>query len=85
MAIYMHLQIANSRHERQGIMRRGGVAHGERVSGFARQGVMFADPDQLQTAADFNNAALMMLADVLNDKRPTRLKQVLAQYNKAAQ
>ena len=85
MAIYMHLQIANSRHERQGIMRRGGVAYGERVSGFARQGVMFADPDQLQTAADFNNAALMMLADVLNDKRPTRLKQVLAQYNKAAQ
>lgn len=54
------------------------------VSVYARQGVLFADPDQLQTVADFNNATMLMLADVLNDKRVTLLKSTLALYNNDA-
>jgi hypothetical protein len=46
--------------------------------------VLFADPDELQTVADFNNATMLMLADVLNDKRVTLLKTTLQLYNNNA-
>ena len=64
--------------------RQGGARYGEIVSVFARQGVLFADPDELQTVADFNNATMLMLADVLNDKRVTLLKTTVQLYNDRA-
>ena len=64
--------------------RQGGARYGEIVSVFARQGVLFADPDELQTVADFNNATMLMLADVLNDKRVTLLKTTIQLYNDRA-
>ena len=38
-----------------------------------------------ETVADFRNKTVMLLADVLNDRRVNRLKQVLALYNKRAE
>lgn len=64
--------------------RQRGAKYGEIVSTYARQGVLFADPDELQTVADFNNATMLMLADVLNDKRVTLLKTTLQLYNNNA-
>ena len=64
--------------------RQDGAKYGEIVSTYARQGVLFADPDELQTVADFNNATMLMLADVLNDKRVTLLKTTLQLYNNKA-
>ena len=64
--------------------RQDGAKYGEIVSTYARQGVLFADPDELQTVADFNNATMLMLADVLNDKRVTLLKTTLQLYNNNA-
>ena len=64
--------------------RKEGAKHGDIVSIYAKQGVLFADPDQLQTVADFNNATMLMLADVLNDKRVTLLKITLQLYNNDA-
>ena len=64
--------------------RKKGAKQGDIVSIYARQGVLFADPDQLQTVADFNNATMLMLADVLNDKRVTLLKITLQLYNNHA-
>lgn len=64
--------------------RQGGAKYGEIVSTYARQGVLFADPDELQTVADFNNATMLMLADVLNDKHVTLLKTTLQLYNNNA-
>ena len=64
--------------------RQGGAKYGEIVRTYARQGVLFADPDELQTVADFNNATMLMLADVLNDKRVTLLKTTLQLYNNNA-
>ncbi|MCR5362450.1 MAG: hypothetical protein K6E73_10660 [Bacteroidales bacterium] len=61
--------------------RQDGVKYGDNVSSHARQGVLFADPDQLQTVADFHNATMLMLADVLNDRRVSLLKTTLALYN----
>ena len=64
--------------------RKGGAKYGEIVSTYARQGVLFADPDKLQTVADFNNATMLMLADAMNDKRVTLLKTTLQLYNNNA-
>ena len=64
--------------------RQGGAKYGEIVSTYARQGVLFAAPDELQTVADFNNATMLMLADVLNDKRVTLLKIAIQLYNDKA-
>ena len=64
--------------------RNGGTKYGEIVSVYARQGELFADPGELQTTADFNNATMLMLADVLNDKRVTLLKATLQLYNDEA-
>ena len=41
--------------------------------------------DEGETVADYRNATTLMLADVLNDNRVTRLKKVLAVYNHQAQ
>ena len=64
--------------------RKEGAKHGDIVSIYAKQGVLFADPDQLQTVADFNNATMLMLADALNDKRVTILKITIQLYNNDA-
>jgi len=63
--------------------RKDGFKDGERVSGFARQTVLFAD-EESATVADYRNATIMMLADVLNDTRTSQLKKTLAVYNSAA-
>ena len=62
----------------------GGAKFGDVVSVYARQGKLFADPDELQTVADFSDAAMLMLADVLNDSRVTMLKTTLQLYNRDA-
>ena len=64
--------------------RKAGYKVGEPVSIFARQGELFAEPDELQTAADFNNATMLMLADVINSREVTKLRKTLALYNDAA-
>ena len=62
--------------------RTGGYHEGDRVSGFARQMTMFGDE---QTVADMTDGAMLLISDLLNDKRSTRLKKVLAIYNHHAQ
>lgn len=64
--------------------RKDGAKYGDIVSAFASQGVLFADPDQIQTKADFRNVTMLMLADALNDKRVTLLKTALQLYNNEA-
>lgn len=64
--------------------RKDGAKYGDIVSSFASQGVLFADPDQIQTKADFRNVTMLMLADALNDKRVTLLKTALQLYNNEA-
>ena len=58
----------------------GGIKAGERVSGYARQLNLFPF-EEGETVADYKNAAVLMLADVLNDNRTTLLKKTLATYN----
>lgn len=62
--------------------RNGGCHEGDRVSGFARQMTLFGDS---KTVADMTDGAMLLLSDLLNDKRCTRLKKVLAIYNHHAQ
>ncbi|WP_454895320.1 ADP-ribosyltransferase-containing protein [Alloprevotella tannerae] len=64
--------------------RKDGAKYGDVVSAFASQGVLFADPDKIQTKADFRNVTMLMLADALNDKRVTLLKTALQLYNNEA-
>lgn len=63
--------------------RKAGYKLGQHVSDFAHQGNLF-EYDEGSTVADFNNMAVMMLADVLNDGRSTQLKKVIAFYNEQA-
>lgn len=63
--------------------RYNGYKSGERVSSFARQLNLFPFDDG-ESVADYTNATVMMLADVLNDNRVTGLKKVLALYNRSA-
>ena len=63
--------------------RQNGYKAGDAVSGFARQGNLFQF-DEGATVADYTNATVLMLADVLNDNRTTLLKKTLTLYNKAA-
>ena len=63
--------------------RKAGFKLGQHVSQHARQGNLF-QLDDGATVADYNNAAVMMLADVMNDGRVTQLKKVLAFYNTQA-
>lgn len=60
--------------------RKSGYKDGERVSGFARQLNLFPF-DEGETIADYNNATVLMLADVMNDSRTNQLKKSLAIYN----
>ena len=64
--------------------RKAGYKVGYVVSLHACQGELFAEPDELQTAADFNNATMLMLADVINSREVTKLRKTLALYNDAA-
>lgn len=62
--------------------RANGCMHqGDIVSGFARQMTLFGDS---VTVADFNNATVMMLADMINHSQVTKLKKVYAIYNRQA-
>ena len=63
--------------------RQSGYKQGDKVSGFARQQNLFAFDDGA-TVADYNNATVLMYADLLNEGRPTLLKKALALYNQAA-
>ena len=63
--------------------RQAGYKVGDRVSEFARQGNLFEEDGA--TVADYRNAAVMMLADVLNDSRVTQLKKVIEAYNERAE
>jgi len=63
--------------------RQSGYKQGDKVSGFARQQNLFAF-DEGATVADFDNATVLMYADLLNEGRPTLLKKALALYNQAA-
>ncbi len=63
--------------------RKAGFKLGQHVSQYARQGNLF-QLDDGATVADYNNAAVMMLADVMNDGRVTQLKKVLSFYNTQA-
>ena len=63
--------------------RANGCMHqGDIVSGFARQMTLFGDS---VTIADFRNATVMLLADMINHTQTTRLKKVYAVYNHNAQ
>ena len=64
--------------------RNNGYKVGDAVSMYARQGNLFQF-DEGSTVADYNNATVMMLADVMNDSRVTRLKKWLTLYNQSAQ
>ena len=61
--------------------RQAGYKDGEKVSIFARQRTMFGD---CATVADYDNKAVLLLADAVNDKRESYLRKVLAVYNKEA-
>lgn len=60
--------------------RKAGYKENEPVSPYARQLNLFPFEDG-ETVADYNNAAVLMLADLMNDKRPTLLKKKLQDYN----
>lgn len=55
---------------------------GDKVSGYASQGLLFGEEGE--TVADYRNATIMMLADILNDPRVSQLKKTLAIYNNGA-
>lgn len=70
--------------------RQNGYKAGDRVSEFARTGVLFQGEaltvaKEGATAADYTNATVLMLADLLNDNRVTRLKKALQVYNHQAE
>ena len=61
----------------------GNYSFGDKVSGYARQGNLFAF-DEGETVADYSNPTTMMLADLINDTKVTRLKKTLSLYNERA-
>ena len=64
--------------------RNSGIKFGEPVSWFARQ--MNLDFFGLNdTVADYNNATMLMIADIINDNRSSRLKKYIQIYNHNAQ
>ena len=60
--------------------RKAGYKENERVSPYATQLNLFPFEDG-ETVADYNNVAVLELADLMNDKRPTLLKKKLQDYN----
>lgn len=63
--------------------RKNGYKAGERVSSYARQ-QQFDFFDMPSTVADYKNATMLQIADILNDSRSTLLKKYLQLYNKDA-
>ena len=63
--------------------RKAGVNHGEPASMFARQ-QNFDFYGMGETVADYTNATVMMIADILNDTRSSRLKKYMQVYNSLA-
>lgn len=64
--------------------RKSGSKFGELVSWFARQ--LNLDFFGLNdTVADYNNATMLMIADIINDNRSSRLKKYIQIYNHNAQ
>ena len=63
--------------------RNSGIKSGGPASFYARQGNLF-QLDDGATVADYTNATVMMLADIINDNRVTLLKKYLALYNERA-
>jgi len=59
----------------------GDYKDGDRVSAFARQMNIFGGG----TVADYSNDIVLLIADVLNDKKDALLKKLLAVYNHQAQ
>lgn len=62
--------------------RRSGFKDGDAVSVFARQMTMF--DDESSTVADYRDAAVLMLSDLLNHTQAGRLRKVLTLYNDSA-
>ncbi|MBR1850087.1 MAG: hypothetical protein IJ789_01810 [Bacteroidales bacterium] len=60
--------------------RKSGTGAGEKVSPFARQQSLFPF-ETGETVADYTNATVLMLADLINDSRVNQLKKTLALYN----
>ena len=63
--------------------RKSGVKDGEAVSGYALQTNIFTFDDG-ETVADYENATMLMLADLLNGRETNKLKNTMALYNDAA-
>lgn len=63
--------------------RKSGYKAGERVSSYARQ-QQFDFYGVPSTVADYKNATMLMIADILNDNRSTLLKKYLQLYNTKA-
>ena len=63
--------------------RMNGYKHGDAVSSYARQLTMFPI-EEGETVADYKNATILMLADLVNEGRVTQLKKVLSNYNEEA-
>ena len=60
--------------------RKAGYKENEPVSPYATQLNLFPFEDG-ETVADYNNVAVLELADLMNDERPTQLKKKLQDYN----
>lgn len=60
--------------------RKSGFKAGDRVSSYARQ-QQFDFYGVPSTVADYKNATMLMIADILNDNRSTLLKKYLQLYN----
>lgn len=58
----------------------GGYKDGEKVSGFARQMNLGFYGDEM-TVADTNNVTALILADLINDKKTSLLRNTLSDYN----
>ena len=58
----------------------GGYKDGEKVSGFARQMNLGFYGDEM-TVADMNNVTALILADLINDKKTSLLRNTLSDYN----
>ena len=63
--------------------RKSGFKAGDRVSSYARQ-QQFDFYGVPSTVADYKNATMLMIADILNDNRSTLLKKYLQLYNTKA-
>ena len=63
---------------------KSGYKQGEPVSLFARQLNLFPLDMGRESVADYTNATILMLADVLNHSEVNKLKKVLAMYNHRA-